>query len=68
MRLNLWNNLFRDGDIMEEILRLQCMIDELLPQLQEVAKQMANEMAKHNRNKLRIVATNPQTNRGNDDR
>ena len=53
---------------MKDILRLQCMIDDLLPQLQEVAKLMADEMAKHNRKKLRIVATNPQTNRGDDDR
>ncbi len=53
--------------MIDELIRLQCMLDELHPQLQKVARLMTDELAKHNRSKLRIVATNPQTNRGCDD-
>jgi hypothetical protein len=47
--------------MLEEILRLQVMLDELLPHLQEVQRIIINEVAKENRKQLRIVATNPQT-------
>ncbi len=52
---------------MNEIIRLQCMLDELVPQLQIVAREIVDAQAKHNRSQLRIVTVNPQTKGYNDE-